>query len=309
MVTVIILTHNPGDSLSQLLEQINQQTLKPLEILIVDSDSSDNTADIASGYECKFISINHDTFDHGETRTYAVKQTDSNIIVFLTQDVSLENSEALEKLIVPLQEKGVVAVFGRQKAKPDDTIFAKHLRLFNYPEISYQRRLSDIQEFGIKTAFFSNSFSAYRRSILNQIDYFKSGLIFGEDTFAAAKILLSGKIIAYQAEAVAIHSHNYSYRQDFRRYFDMGIFHENEKWLLDTFGKAEGQGLRYLFSELSFIVGERRFLSLPSSVIRSIFKYSGYYLGRKHKYLPMSLCRNFSMNKKWWDKPGNLNES
>ena len=102
--------------------------------------------------------------------------------------------------------------------------------------------------------FFSNSFSAYSKLTLEEIGYFKSGLIFGEDTLAAAEILLKKKKIAYTAEAKAFHSHNYEIRQDFMRYFDMGVFHKNEYRLLKTFGKPESQAMKYIKSEFPWQV-------------------------------------------------------
>jgi len=51
--------------------------------------------------------------------------------------------------------------------------------------------------YGIKTAFLSNSFSAYRKKALQEIGWFKDNLILGEDTYAGAKLLLKGYKIAY----------------------------------------------------------------------------------------------------------------
>ena len=89
-----------------------------------------------------------------------------------------------------------------------------------------------ISSIGIKAAFLSNSFAAYRRSALESVGGFPSDTIFGEDTFAAAKMLLNGWKIAYSAEATVYHSHNLTFIEEFRRYFDIGVFHSREKWFM-----------------------------------------------------------------------------
>ena len=109
--------------------------------------------------------------------------------------------------------------------------------------------------------------------MLEEIGYFKSGLIFGEDTCAAADMLLMNQKVAYAADAKVFHSHNYAIYQDFRRYFDMGVFHRNENWLLKEFGKAVGQGLKYIKSEIAFLMKQKRFDLFPEFVLRILAKY------------------------------------
>jgi rhamnosyltransferase len=220
-------------------------------------------------------------FDHGGTRTLAATKAKGDILIYFTQDALPYNEYAIENLVRPLvEDKNISAAFGRQLPRPDASLFAEHLRLFNYPDTSYTRTLEDKEKYGIKTAFLSNSFVAYKKSVLEEIGYFKNGLSFGEDTCAAAKMLLKGYKIAYVAEAMVLHSHNYTIRQDFIRYFDMGKFHRTENWLLKEFGKAEGQGLKYAKSEFKFLLQRKRFDVFPEFVLRLFMKYSGYVLGK-----------------------------
>jgi rhamnosyltransferase len=129
----------------------------------------------------------------------------------------------------------------------------------------------------------------------------KKGIIFGEDMHAAGQLLLKGKSIAYCAEAQVFHSHNYTVIQDFRRYFDMGVFHESEKWLLEKFGRAEKQASRYVRSEIEFLMNRKKHHLLAHALLRSIAKYTGYRMGRSHRYLPHRLNRTIGMNHLWWD--------
>ena len=63
--------------------------------------------------------------------------------------------------------------YGRQLPYENASLFASHLREFNYGTKSYIRTYDDREKYGIKTAFLSDSFAAYRRSALESIDWFK----------------------------------------------------------------------------------------------------------------------------------------
>jgi glycosyltransferase involved in cell wall biosynthesis len=284
MLTIIVPTYNASKYLPSLLTRLESQSIKNYELIVVDSSSNDNTIDIAKSHRANIITIPQPEFDHGGTRTLAAMEAKGDILVYLTQDALLYNEYAVENIIKPfISDRKIGAAFGRQLPYPGASVFAEHLRLFNYPDASYTRVLDDKKKYGIKTAFLSNSFAAYRKSVLKEIGYFKSGLLFGEDACAGAKILLKGYKIAYVAEAIVLHSHNYTVWQDFRRYFDMGTFHRTENWLLKEFGKAEGEGIKYIKSEIKFLLKKRRFVLLPESALRLIMKYLGYKLGKGRK--------------------------
>jgi rhamnosyltransferase len=281
MITIIVPTYNASKCLPSLLTRLESQTIKNYELIVVDSSSSDNTVDIAQSHRANVITIPHSEFDHGGTRTLAAMEAKGDILVYLTQDALPYDEYAVENIIKPFaDDRKIGAAFGRQLPYPEASVFAEHLRLFNYPDTSYTRVLDDKKKYGIKTAFLSDSFAAYRKSILKEIGYFKSGLPFGEDTCTGAKILLKGHKIAYVAEARVLHSHNYTVWQDFKRYFDMGTFHRTENWLLKEFGKAEKEGIRYTKSEIKFLLKKKRFDLLPKSAFRLIMKYLGYKLGK-----------------------------
>lgn len=303
--TVIIPTYNASKYLPDLMAKLKKQTLRGFELIVVDSSSQDDTVAIAQSFNAKVIIIAESEFDHGGTRTLAAKQAQGQNLVYLSQDVQPCDDFAIEKLLKPLiEDSETAAVFGRQFAYPNASVFAQHLRMFNYPDTSYIRTFSDRQKYGLRTVFFSDSFSAYRKSALQEIDYFRDGLIFGEDTCAAAEMLLKGKKIAYAADARALHSHNYTIYQDFKRYFDMGVFHRNENRLLKEFGKAEGRGLEYLKSEFAFLMKRRRFELLPQFGLRILAKYLGYKMGCQYVYLPKGINKRFSLNRSWWNREG-----
>jgi rhamnosyltransferase len=161
--------------------------------------------------------------------------------------------------------------------------------------------MSDSPKFGIKTAFISNSFAAYRRTALLSVGGFPSNTILSEDTYVAAKMLLAGWKIAYCADAMVYHSHNYGFIEEFKRYFDIGVFHAREPWIRQAFGQAEGEGMRYVRSELKYL-WSKDYKLIPSAILRTILKLLGYKLGFMEQKIPMWLKVHLSMNKQYWNK-------
>lgn len=302
-ISVIIPTLNGGDVFRELLEKLSAQSVTPDEILVVDSSSNDNTQSVAEEFGAKLISIPRSEFDHGTTRTMASLQARGEILLFFTQDAIPVSHELIENLIAPFAKDESIAIsYGRQLPKADASLSATALRSFNYSAQSKIREFSDKDTLGLKTAFVSNSCSAYRRSCLEEVGYFPDKLIFGEDTCTAGRLLQKEYKIAYVAEAAVFHSHNYSLSEDFRRSFDIGVLHKVEHWLPDTFGRAEGEGLKYIKYELTMISSQKKFYLLPLFFCRNAMKFIGYKLGNKYAILPQWLVPYLSMNRNWWSK-------
>lgn len=300
MISVIIPTLNAEKHISHLLTQLYSQSIKPDEILIIDSSSDDKTVAIAESCGIKVITIDRKDFDHGGTRNLSAKEAKGDIIVYLTQDALPVNEYSIENLIRPFSDDEMIGVsYGRQLPRSAAEAIEAHARLFNYPETSCIKTFSDAPRLGIKSAFISNSFAAYRRSALIEVGGFPSNTIMNEDTFVAAKILLKGWKIAYCADACVYHSHNYSPLEEFRRYFDIGVFHASEPWIRQSFGQAEGEGKHYILSEIKYLWNED-FKLIPSAIFRNVLKYIGYKLGLIENKIPRSVKRYLSMNKHYW---------
>jgi len=297
--TVIIPTYNAEAYLPKLLENLKQQTL-PHELIIIDSSSSDKTVEIAKQYTDNISIIPQSEFDHGGTRTKAAKMATGEIIIFMTQDALPIDNQSLEALIAPFTAPEVSAVCGRQIPYAETSLFGKHLRHFNYPEYSHTRLLADKETYGIKMVFLSDSFAAYRREVLEEINWFKNGLIIGEDSHAAAQMIMKDYAIAYNAKASVYHSHSYSLKDEFKRYFDTGVFHKQEAWIFETFGQAQGEGGKYVKSEFNYLLTHKAYIKIPEFFIRNGLKFIGYKLGLKYQQLPLALIKKLSLQSYWW---------
>lgn len=298
----IIPTYNSSHELQRLLDSLDKQTSN-FDLFIVDSSSSDGTAELAQSRCNNVLIIPAQEFNHGGTRQLLVERNPGyDVYIFLTQDACLKDPHALEKIVSPFADEKISAVCGRQLPHLEANALAKHARAFNYPETSRIKSLEDAPELGIKTPFMSNSFSAYRRTALLEVGGFPVHVILSEDMYVAAKMLIAGWKVAYASDAICRHSHNYTITEEFRRYFDQGVFHAREAWIRENFGGAGGEGLRYVKSELSFL-GVSSFYLWPSALLRNACKLLAYKLGQVEQHLPIYLKRKMSMHKRYWDSP------
>jgi rhamnosyltransferase len=240
-------------------------------------------------------------FNHGSTRQLAVELlSDVEVLVFLTQDAVLAEPWAIDELLRYFDDPKVAAAYGRQLPRPKSTAIEAHARIFNYPAESDVRTLASREQLGFKAIFISNSFAAYRRAALVAVGGFPRDVIFGEDTITAARLLLSGWKIAYVAEARVYHSHSYTLTQDFKRYFDIGVLHVRERWLLREFGRTSGEGTRFVRSELKYLWPQYWWL-IPSALMRTMLKLVGYKLGKIENRLSLGWKRRLSMHYRFWN--------
>jgi rhamnosyltransferase len=301
-VAVVVPTLNAARLWSAFHNALALQRAQPKHILILDSESDDETPQLARAAGYQILSIGRADFNHGGTRQLAANLfQDVDLLVFLTQDAVLAHPDALSQLVESMRDPEVAAAYGRQLPRPGATPIETHARLFNYPCKSDVRTLASREKLGFKAIFISNSFAVYRREALISVGGFPSDVIFGEDTITAGKLLLDGWRVAYVAEAQVYHSHSYSWAEEFRRYFDIGVLHSRESWLLAEFGRTGSEGRRFVASELRYLFPKYWWL-VPSSLVRIGLKLLGYRLGRNERRLRVPVKRKLSMQPAFWSR-------
>jgi len=305
---VILPTLNASRCWAAWLRGFLTQTTLPNKVLVIDSSSDDNTVALAqsAGFETRVIQRSQ--FNHGGTRQLALDLLPSfDLLIYLTQDAVLAKADALERILAAFGNCEVGAAYGRQLPSPGSGPIEAHSRIFNYPAISRVKSLEDRATLGLKTFFLSNSFSCYRRTALETVGGFPRDIIMAEDAYVAGKMLLRGWKLAYVAEAMAYHSHDYSYVQEFKRYFDTGVLHARNRWLVEEFGTATGEGKRFVFSELTSLWPRHLWL-IPSALIRTCLKFTGYRLGLKESSLAAAFKHRLSMHENYWRASSSWNE-
>jgi rhamnosyltransferase len=293
-VAVVIPTLNAQKSWAFMSTGLRLQGFPSEQILVVDSSSDDGTCELAKAEGYQVFRIDRCDFNHGGTRTLALNLVPwASIVVFMTQDAILASPDSLDLLLSAFADRRVAAAYGRQLPRPGAGPIEAHARLFNF---------ESRHALGIKAAFLSNSFSAYRVSGLREVGGFPSDAIVSEDLLVSAKLLLAGWKNAYVAEAAVYHSHAFTVADEFRRYFDIGVCHRREPWLRERFGKPVGEGGRFVVSELSYLMRRSPGL-VPVALVRTVTKALGYQLGLHGTRLGKELSRRLSYQRSFWDRP------
>ena len=299
-IQIIIPIYKPDNKFIELLRQIKKQEMKNIPVLIIDSGFDEKYLAEIKDMNYKVKKIDSKTFNHGGTRQMGADMfPEKDVYVYLTQDAILADEYAISNIMKVFNNKNVGCAYGRQLPHKGAGIFASHARLFNYGTESYIRTLKDSPKYGMKTAFISNSFAAYRRSALKDVGGFPSDTILSEDMYVAAKMLLKNWSVAYCADAKVYHSHDYTIWQEFKRYFDIGVFHARESWIRKKFGAAEGEGKKFVISEAKCLAKKNPLL-LIEMIARDGMKFLGYRLGLNEKSLSKDFKRKISMNGKYW---------
>lgn len=300
-VALIIPARNAGAHLDRLLPALTAQTLQPDTVLVVDSSSTDDTVSRFRQFGARVEVIAAQQFNHGGTRRWASEQVDADALILLTQDAIPATPQTFANLIQELEEDPRIGLaYGRQLPHPGAGILEAQSRHFNYSPQSRSKSLADAEELGIKTCFSSDSFSVYRRSALQAVGGFPEDVIGSEDAHVAARMLLNGYLVRYAASACVQHSHSYSLMQEFRRYFDIGVFYGREPWIREAFGTAGGEGKRYVQAELRALRDAGQLQRVPEVLLRSALKLLGYRLGHAEQHLPTPLKRRLSMFSNYW---------
>lgn len=243
-ISVIIPTLNAGKELPCLLAALQKQKRRIDEIIVVDSASLDETVEICKKNSLvKLLQIERKDFDHGKTRDMAFKESIGDIVIFMTQDAIPANSGLIDRLVAPLEEGKAVLSTARQLPKKDASRMEQLVRAFNYPEKSHIRSKNDIQRMGIKTFFCSDVCAAYKREIYFELGGFDYPIKTNEDMFFAAKVINSGYRIAYVADALVYHSHNFTLKEQYKRNYIQGYEIERHIEALNNVSQG-GEGMR-----------------------------------------------------------------
>ena len=300
-ITVIIPAFKPDDTFRTLLERLEKQDTRADRILIVNTGEAYFPKDLTLPDNAEVVHIAENEFDHGGTRDMAARMTDTDLIVFMTQDAVPAGPRLLWHLCAPFADPSVAACYARQLPRKDAGLEEQFARIFNYGAESFVKREEDLPRLGIKTFFCSNVCAAYRRSVYLELGGFERKTIFNEDMIFASKIIRAGYGIAYEAKARVIHSHNYSGMAQLRRNFDLGVSQAQHPEVFDAV-PSEGEGKRLVAETAAYLVRKGRpFLTVHLAWI-SACKLAGYRLGRAYKKLPGGLVRTISLNRKFWDE-------
>lgn len=300
-VAIVIPTLNGGEIFLKVLAGLRDQSLPPRTVLVIDSGSVDDTVPHALAYGARVHKISPAEFNHGTTRELGRQLIKADCYLYLTQDAVPAHPHLLANLVKPLADNPSIAlVYGRQLPWPDASPLEAFNRGFNYPGSSRLKQKADRVRLGLKTVFCSNVCAAYRSSALEAVGGF-APVIMCEDQYVAARMIAAGYSIYYAAEASVYHSHNYLMREEFKRYFDAGVFFgSHEPWIADYFGTAGSEGRRLFQAGRRFFISAGQAHVVPYLMLRLLNKLVGYQLGSRERLLPLWLKSRLSLQRHYW---------
>jgi rhamnosyltransferase len=207
--SIVIRAYNEEKHIGRLLEGIKQQTLKDVEIILVDSGSTDATVPIAESFGARIVRIPSAEFTFGRSLNFGVRAATREFIVIASAHVYPVYPDWLESLLSPFAAGERVALtYGKQRG-PESAKFSEQ-QIFHqwYPDVSNLNQ---------PTAFCNNANAAIRKSMWekNPYDETLTGL---EDLAWSKWAKEQGCKIAYVAEAEIVHIHNQTPRGVFNRY-------------------------------------------------------------------------------------------
>lgn len=232
-VTVAIPVLNGARYLDEVLSAVRAQRDVPeVEILIVDSGSTDGSLEIARRHGAVVHEIDKSEFSHGGTRNRMVEMASGDHVVFLTQDATPASDRWLASMLEGFaQADDVGAVFGPHDARPDASHMIKSEMERHFAswgeggvEIDVQRLdrsaegLAAYRAFPGQLTFFSDVNGAVARSAWKQIPYRE--VPYAEDQLIGRELIEAGYAKVYHPGARVLHSHDYPPLSFLRRYFD-----------------------------------------------------------------------------------------
>lgn len=300
-VDVIIPVYKPGKEFEVLLQRLGKQTYSVSKILIMNTGEENWKPEYEKLSEkIEVCHVTRENFDHGGTRDRAAHMSEADYLLFMTQDAVPEGDDLVEKMVIAMeQEEDVRAVYARQLPREDCRLAERYTRQFNYPGVSRVKRKEDLPALGIKTYFCSNVCAMYDRKTYGELGGFVKKTVFNEDMIFAGKLIQSGYGIAYAADARVIHSHNYTFLQQFHRNFDLAVSQTDHPEVFAGI-RSEGEGIRLVKKTAGWLCGQGRPWLVAGLIWNSGWKYLGYLMGKNYRRLPEKVILWCTMNKKYW---------
>lgn len=206
--SIVIRAYNEEKHIGRLLEGIQQQTLKDVEILLVDSGSTDKTVSVAESFDARIVRIAPDEFTFGRSLNFGVRVATREFVVIASAHVYPVYPDWLETLLRPFEDEKVALTYGKQRGSQSVRFSEQQIFHQWFPDVSKPDQA---------TAFCNNANAAIRRSLWgrNHYDETLTGL---EDLAWAKWAKEQGYKIAYVHEAEIIHVHNETPQGVYNRY-------------------------------------------------------------------------------------------
>ena len=223
MISFVIRTKNEEDKIRNVLESIRSQvTSEDIEIIIVDSGSTDSTLVIAKEYDCNIINISPDQFTWGYALNVGINNAKGDIIGIISGHCILMNGSCVEKIIATFKkDRSISALYGRQVGVLQDDPFEKNANEKYYPIVEGVHYINQETKY---SSTISNACCFLKKKVWENIK-FDEIVQSCEDAKWAKETINKGLTIAYFSDVGVIHSHRlnfeYLYKKSYWREYEM----------------------------------------------------------------------------------------
>lgn len=211
-VSVIMRSFNEAWAIGDTIRQLfNQEFDGEIELIVIDSGSSDGSIDIIKNSgRARLIQIPLGTYVPGVVLNQGAREASHDWIVYINADATPVGRDWLVNLLKPcVNNPKFGAAFSRQIPRPDCQAVFAH---------DYDRCFGPERESKDWEHFFSMVSSVTHRAVLAKVPI-REDLQYAEDDEWTRRLVKNGYEISYAIESVAMHSHNYTLRQSYKRSF------------------------------------------------------------------------------------------
>lgn len=306
-IDILIPTYKPGKQFLDLISSLQKQTLPVGKIIVINTEQCFwEQAVLAFPVldEIANLEVYHITqmeFDHAATRDAAMRLSNADICVCMTQDAIPYDEHLLAELTAPLEDELVAVSYARQLPSEDAGEVEKFTRSFNYPAESRKKTLQDVETLGIKAYFCSDVCAAYNRATYEKLGGFIAPAIFNEDMIFAAGALKAGYAVYYAADAKVVHSHNYTFMQQLRRNFDLAVSQAMHPEVFADIS-SEKEGKKMVLATCKHLIKVGKPFQIVRLVLQSAAKYIGYFLGKRYEKMSPKMISYFTSSPMYWEK-------
>ncbi|HSX57861.1 MAG TPA: glycosyltransferase [Candidatus Saccharimonadales bacterium] len=230
VLSVVINTKNSPSFFEEILEKYTHQNgFKKVEVIIVDSGSTDNTLEIAEEHGCKIIQIPSEEFRHGKSRNVGIKEASGDYIIIAVSDAIPYSLDLASTLVSKLENNLAAAVSVRQIPRIDADIFAIW-SVYEHSKFMSNNSLNDIWVSGVrnfdqldfsqkrKLTLIEDVFVLHRAEDIKKEKY-NEEVTYAEDLHLSINYIKKGLKIGFLPTEAVIHSHTRSPEYFFKRYF------------------------------------------------------------------------------------------
>jgi poly-beta-1,6-N-acetyl-D-glucosamine synthase len=195
---VLVPAYNEEASIADTIQSLQEQTLQPTEIIVIDDCSSDRTGEVARSLNVRVLRPPENTGSKAGAQNYALQFVETPFVMAIDADTVLA-PDAIEKLAVAFKDEQVVAACG--------FVIPRHVRTMwergRYVEYAFAFTFfKPVQDYYTKPLISSGCFSMYRTEVLQRVGGWSTRTL-AEDMDLTWTFYEEGHKVRFIPEAIA----------------------------------------------------------------------------------------------------------